>query len=86
MRFLGKRGAPVVFPQLSPQVNLYETHSDEAYLWVGYIIEIVPGKGKPFGYWNETIYRAIPAKTSWIPSGLSNSTCSVHTAGFCFSS
>jgi amicoumacin kinase len=44
MRFLGERGARIAFPQLSSQGKLYETISFAAHLWVGYSMEIMPGK------------------------------------------
>lgn len=57
MRFLGENGAPIAFPQLSPQGNLYETCVFESYLWVGYSMEIVPGKSiRPYA-WNTAFFR-----------------------------
>jgi Ser/Thr protein kinase RdoA (MazF antagonist) len=56
MRFLGDQGAPVVFPQQSPQGNLYETHGEGSYLWVGYNMDIAPGASLPFGYWDEALF------------------------------
>jgi Ser/Thr protein kinase RdoA (MazF antagonist) len=47
MRFLGENGAPIAFPQLTPTgevSRLYETFSTEEYAWVGYCMEISPGK------------------------------------------
>lgn len=63
--FMGERGARIAFPQLSPQGNLYETALSESHLWVGYSMDIAPGRTrKPrgwdpefFGNWGQTIGR-----------------------------
>jgi hypothetical protein len=47
MRFLGENDAPIAFPHLSPQGNSYETFAFESHLWVGYSMEIAPGKNVP---------------------------------------
>ncbi len=57
MRFLGENGAPVVYPLLSPQGNLYETCASETHGWVGYSMEIAAGESKPFDYWDEDAFR-----------------------------
>ncbi|MFP4383662.1 MAG: phosphotransferase enzyme family protein [Spirochaetia bacterium] len=43
-RFLGKNGAPVVFPRLSPRGRHYETVSSDEHIWIGYSMDIAPGK------------------------------------------
>lgn len=76
MRFLGENGAPIVFPQFSPEGNLYETFLHENYLWVGYSMELVPGKTRQektwapdfFRNWGETIgmlHRLAQQYPSW---------------------
>ena len=57
MRFLGENGAHIAFPQLSPQGNLYETLLFEPYLWVGYSMEIAPGKTKKEDTWDAEFFR-----------------------------
>lgn len=44
VRFLGENGAHIVYPQFSPSGNLYETTLDKNYLWIGYSMELVPGR------------------------------------------
>ena len=36
--FLGENGAQIVFPQISPLGNLYETCTSENYVWVGNLV------------------------------------------------
>jgi Ser/Thr protein kinase RdoA (MazF antagonist) len=56
MRFLGEHGAPIAFPLLSPQNNLYETHHSESHLWVGYSMDVAPGKTIQTTAWNEAFF------------------------------
>ncbi len=57
MRFLGENGAPITFPRLSPAGNLYESCLFEAHVWVGYSMDVVPGKSiKPYA-WNTEFFR-----------------------------
>jgi len=76
MRFLGENGASIAFPRLSPQGNLYETFAFEQHLWVGYAMEIAPGKGVKedvwdpafFGRWGQTVgllHRLAQQYPSW---------------------
>jgi Ser/Thr protein kinase RdoA (MazF antagonist) len=58
MRFLGEHDAPIVFPLLSPQGRLYERHSAEEHLWVGYTMDIAPGQGVPGDRWDPAFFRA----------------------------
>ena len=51
--YLGQKGAPVILAQLSPQGNLYETFLYEPDLWIGYTMEIAPGK--------------LPKESAWEP-------------------
>ena len=44
MRFCGENGARIAFPLFSPQGRLYETFAFEAHLWVGYAMDVAPGK------------------------------------------
>jgi len=65
MKFLGEHDAPIVYPQLSPQGSLFETVASDTHLWVGYAMEIAPGRPVPaktwdpafFARWGETIGR-----------------------------
>jgi Ser/Thr protein kinase RdoA (MazF antagonist) len=57
MRFLGENGASIAFPRLSPQGNLYETHTLEQHLWVGYGMAIAPGKGVKEDVWDPAFFR-----------------------------
>ncbi len=57
MEFLGEKGAPVVFPQLSPQGNLYESLLDVSHTWVGYCMELVPGRSMRFNTWKPDFFR-----------------------------
>jgi Ser/Thr protein kinase RdoA (MazF antagonist) len=57
MRFLGDHGAPIAFPLLSPQENLYETHRSESHLWVGYSMDIAPGETPKPDAWDLTFFR-----------------------------
>jgi Ser/Thr protein kinase RdoA (MazF antagonist) len=57
VRFLGENGAQIVFPQFSPGGNLYETCTFGDHLWVGYSMELVPGKAKPEKSWDPAFFR-----------------------------
>ena len=57
MRFLGERGAHIAFPQLSPQGQLYETVRSDSHLWVGYSMEIMPGKTPAWDAWDADLFR-----------------------------
>jgi Ser/Thr protein kinase RdoA (MazF antagonist) len=57
MRFLGENGAPIAFPQLSPEENLFEICQYEAYLWVGYSAELIRGRNVKPSAWNPTFFR-----------------------------
>lgn len=57
MRFLGENGTHIAFPRLSPQGNLYETVLFGPHLWVGYSMEVVPGKTKRGDRWNAEFFR-----------------------------
>ena len=57
VRFLGENQAQIVFPKYSPGGNLYETFSFEDHLWVGYSMELVPGKTKPEKSWDPDFFR-----------------------------
>ena len=57
VRFLGENGAHIVFPQFSPGGNLYETVLFENYLWVGYSMELVPGKTRQDKTWDPVFFR-----------------------------
>ncbi|MGD9101322.1 MAG: phosphotransferase [Anaerolineae bacterium] len=57
MRYLGENDAPIAFPCPSPQGNLYETFAFESHLWVGYSMEIAPGKNVPAEAWNAAFFR-----------------------------
>lgn len=57
MRYLGENGAHIVFPQLSPGKNLYETFLGEQHLWVGYSMEIAPGKTRHEKTWDPKFFR-----------------------------
>jgi Ser/Thr protein kinase RdoA (MazF antagonist) len=76
MRFLGENGAPIAFPLLSPQDNLYETRLSGSHLWVGYSMDIAPGEtvkptawnAKFFCNWGQTIgmlHRLTQQYPSW---------------------
>ena len=52
VEYLGRHGAPVIRPQLSPQGALYETFPFAAHLWVGYCMEIAPGQPVPAERWD----------------------------------
>jgi Ser/Thr protein kinase RdoA (MazF antagonist) len=56
MRFLGENGAPIAFPLLSPQDNLYETHLSDSHLWVGYSMDIAPGESVKPTVWDEGFF------------------------------
>lgn len=55
--YLGEHGAPVVYPVVSPQGSLYETHLSDDYLWVAYSMDIAPGKALPWNTWDEAFFR-----------------------------
>jgi Ser/Thr protein kinase RdoA (MazF antagonist) len=55
-RFMGENGAHIAFPQLSPQGNLYETVLGEGWLWVGYSMEVAPGKPKRPNAWDPAFF------------------------------
>ena len=57
VRFLGENGAHIVFPQFSPGGNLYETFLHENHLWVGYSMELVPGKTRQEKTWDPEFFR-----------------------------
>ena len=57
VRFLGEHGAPIVFPRISPQGNLYETWLSDAHLWVGYSMDIAPGVAKKETTWDPDFFR-----------------------------
>jgi amicoumacin kinase len=57
MRFCGENGARIAFPQLSPQGRLYETFAFESHLWVGYTMEVAPGKTPKGDAWNPAFFR-----------------------------
>src|SRR5512143_4128221 len=57
MRYLGENGARIVFPEFSPQGNLYETFSFEPYIWGGYVMEVAPGKTPRDKIWNVDLFR-----------------------------
>jgi amicoumacin kinase len=55
--YLGQNGARVAFPQLSPQNNLYETLQFGQHSWVGYTMEIAPGKTPRADAWDSAFFR-----------------------------
>ena len=57
VRFLGENGAHIVFPQFSPQGNLYESSVLKNHLWVGYSMELVPGKTKQEKSWDPEFFK-----------------------------
>ncbi len=57
VRFLGDHGARIVFPQRSPRGRLYETVPFEAHTWIGYGMEIAPGKAMNETTWDPAIFR-----------------------------
>ena len=57
VRFLGENGAHIVFPQFSPGENLYETFLHDNHLWVGYSMELVPGKTRQEKTWDPEFFR-----------------------------
>jgi len=57
MRFCGENGARIAFPQLSPQGRLVETFAFEAHLWVGYAMDMAPGKTPKGDDWNPAFFR-----------------------------
>ena len=57
MRFLGENGAPIVFPQMSPLGNLYETFNFKKHVWVGYSMELASGKTKGRKAWDPEFFQ-----------------------------
>jgi Ser/Thr protein kinase RdoA (MazF antagonist) len=57
MRFLGENGARIAFPRLSPGGNLYETTSGEDHLWVGYCMDLAPGRTRGPRGWDPEFFR-----------------------------
>ena len=57
MRFLGEHGARIAFPRLSPEGNLYETTSGEDHLWVGYSMDLAPGRTPGPRGWDPAFFR-----------------------------
>jgi len=57
MRYLGKNGAQIAYPLLSPQGSLYETHLHGGYLWFAYNMEIYPGKTRRAADWEPNFFR-----------------------------
>ncbi len=57
MRFLGENGAPIAFPRSSPGGKLYETCAFESHLWVGYCMDVAPGKSMRNDAWDEAFFR-----------------------------
>lgn len=57
MHYLGENGARIVFPQMSPAENLYETFLDATYLWIGYCMELAPGKTRHEKTWDPAFFR-----------------------------
>jgi Ser/Thr protein kinase RdoA (MazF antagonist) len=56
-RYMGENGAHIAFPQRSPQGNLYETVLRESKLWVGYSMEIAPGRAQRPDAWEPAFFR-----------------------------
>jgi amicoumacin kinase len=57
MRFCGENGASIAFPLFSPQGRLYEMFASEAHLWVGYAMDMAPGKTPKVDDWNPAFFR-----------------------------
>ena len=57
VRFLGEHQAPIVYPLLSPQGNLYESTFMDGHLWVGYSMDIAPGELMDGKTWQPDFYR-----------------------------
>ena len=57
VRFLGEKGAHIVFPQFSPKGNLYETFVHAEFVWVGYVMELASGRTKPEKAWDPEFFR-----------------------------
>jgi Ser/Thr protein kinase RdoA (MazF antagonist) len=57
VRYLGENGARIVFPNISPGGNFYETYADEKHLWVGYSMDLIPGRRQPEKSWNPAFFR-----------------------------
>ena len=58
MRCMGDGGARVAFPLNSPINRLYETHEFTEYLWVGYIMNLLPGKTPRGDRWDPAFFCA----------------------------
>ena len=56
MRFLGEHDAPIAYPRSSPGGRLYETFPFESHLWVGYSMDIAPGKSMKEDAWDEAFF------------------------------
>jgi len=54
MRYLGENGASIAYPLPSPQNHLFETIDYGAYTWIGYSMELIPGKTQHPESWDET--------------------------------
>ena len=57
VRFLGDHGAPIVFPEFSPQGNLYETFLFDSILWIAYSMALAPGKPQPEKSWDPRFFQ-----------------------------
>jgi Ser/Thr protein kinase RdoA (MazF antagonist) len=58
VRFLGENGAPIVFPKRTPQGSLYETIDYDGNLWIGYSMDIAPGRTKREKTWDPQFFRS----------------------------
>ncbi len=57
VRFLGENGARIVFPSVRRRETYMRLSSFEAHTWVGYGMEIAPGKSMPETTWDPEIFR-----------------------------
>jgi amicoumacin kinase len=57
MRFMGEGGAPVVYPLVSPQSELFEVFPFEKQLWVGYTMDLAPGKTRRGDDWDPVFFK-----------------------------
>lgn len=57
VRYLGENGAPVVYPQFSPQGNLYETLLYDQHVWIATIMELIPGRVQKEKSWNPAFFQ-----------------------------
>jgi len=57
VRYLGENGARIVFPEYSAGGKLYESFECEGNVWVGYSMEIVPGKTPNSKLWEPDFFR-----------------------------